>query len=230
MSCIWDWFYEVVESGDESGGDGASSEDVSVDIFGHYVFEGTNPEDSGITGHIGPICDNVFEGADRLSSTMLGPCQDEAPVAPADYPEGEYRGGGSTCELSGQMPDLDVLENPWINDAKMEWCNHAIVLRTVEVEAKSCPLGDHKGGNDPPARTCEGCCTEIETRPLGNRKGGEAENDPAVRMHKRCFAKEKGPGVPEIKCDTYKRYSSVFVRSWNFRNGEGLRTGEVLAA
>ena len=165
-SPIRDWFYEVVESGDESGDEGASSEDILVDVFGRNALERTDPEDSGITGQIRLICNDIFKGADQLSSTLLGPCQNEAPVAPADYPEGEYRGGGSTCESSGRMPDLDVLENPWIDDATMEWRNHAIVLQTVEVEAKSHPLGDHKGGDDPTARTCNGCCTEIETRPL----------------------------------------------------------------
>ena len=180
---IRDWFYEVVESDDKSGNVGASSEDVSVDVFGRNAFEGTNPEDLGIIGQIGLICDNIFEGADQLSSALLGPCQDEAPVAPTDYPEGEYQGGRSTCESSGRMPDLDVLENPWIDDATMEWRNwHAIVLQTVEVE-ESCPLG--------------------------NCKRGEVENDPAARMHEGCFAEEKGPGVPEMEHDAYKKYSSV---------------------
>jgi len=107
------------------------------------------------------------------------------------------------------MPDLDVLENPWIDEATMEWHNHAIVLQTVEVKAKSRPLGDHKEEDDPTARTCEECCTEIETRPLGNCKGGEAENDPAVRMQEGCFAEEKGPGVPKIERDAYEGYSLV---------------------
>jgi len=203
-----DWFDEVAEGEEESDDEVASSEDVSVDVFGRDALEGTNPKDSGIIGQIGLIYDNIFEGADRLSSTLLGPCQDEAPVAPADYPEGEYRGGGSTCESSGWMPDLDVLENPWIDNATMEWRNHAIVLQTVEVEAESRPLGDHKGGDDPTARTCEGC-TKIESRPLGNHKGGEAENDPAARMREEYFAEEKGPGVPEIERDAYEEYSLV---------------------
>jgi len=107
------------------------------------------------------------------------------------------------------MPDLNVLENPWIDDATMEWHNHTIILRTVEVEAESCPLGDHKGGDDPTTRTCDGCCTEIETHPLGNRKGGEAENDPAARMHEGCFAEEKGLDVPKIEHDAYKKYLLV---------------------
>jgi len=42
-SPIRDWFYEVVESDDESGNVGASSEDVLVDVFGRDAFEGTNP-------------------------------------------------------------------------------------------------------------------------------------------------------------------------------------------
>jgi len=136
-SPIRDWFYKVVESDDKSGNVGASSEDVSVDVFGRDVFEGTNPEDSGIIGQIRLICDDIFEGVDWLLSALLGLCQDEAPVAPVDYPEGEHRGGGSTCELSGRMPDLDVLENPWIDNATMEWRNHTIVLQTVEDEAES---------------------------------------------------------------------------------------------
>ena len=86
---IRNWFYKVVESGDESGDEGASSEDVLVDVFGRDAFEGTNPEDLGITGQIGLICDDIFKGANQLLSTLLGPCQNEVPVAPADYPEGE---------------------------------------------------------------------------------------------------------------------------------------------
>jgi len=81
--------------------------------------------------------------------------------------------------------------------------------RLLDCQHHHRPLGDHKGGDDPTARTCKGCCTKIETRPLGNHKGGEAENDPAVRMREGYFAEEKGPGVPEIERNVCKEYSLV---------------------
>jgi len=68
-----------------------------------------------------------------------------------------------------------------------EWRNHTIVLQTVEVEAESRPLGDHKGGeaeNDPAAQVREGCCIETITRPLGNHKGGE--DDPVMILSREC--------------------------------------------
>ena len=70
-------------------------------------------------------------------------------------------------------------------------------MQTVEVEAESRPLGDHKGGeaeNDPAAQVRKGCYIETITRPLGNHKGGE--DDPVTRM-------------PEIECDDYEEYLSV---------------------
>ena len=85
-SPIQDWFYKVVKSDDESGNDRASS-DIVVNIFGHNVFEGTNPEDLGIISQIWLICNNVFERADQLLSTLVGSCQNEAPVGPVVYPE-----------------------------------------------------------------------------------------------------------------------------------------------
>jgi hypothetical protein len=35
----------------------------------------------------------------------------------------------SEADFSVNKPDLGVLENPWIEDATMEWSNHAIALR-----------------------------------------------------------------------------------------------------
>ena len=143
-----------------------------------------------------PVRDWFYEVTEDQDESE-GLRQDEAPIAHAVESEGEFGGGGTTCESSGWAPDLDVLENPWIDDATMEWRNHAIVLQTVEVEAESRPLGDHKEGeaeNDPAAQVREGCYIETITRPLGNHKGGE--DDPVTRM-------------PEIECDDYEEYSSV---------------------
>jgi hypothetical protein len=157
-----DWFYEVAESDDESEDEGASSGGVSVGGFDSDTSEGTNPEDLGVIGQFWPDCDDdIFEGADRLSSTLLGPCQDEAPVAPVVYPEGEFGGEGITCEeSSGRLPDLDVFENPWI-DATMEWRIHATTLRASD-EVVTRPSKDHKGGeDDPDMQVHEGCYMEV---------------------------------------------------------------------
>jgi hypothetical protein len=132
-----DWFYEVAEGDDKSKDEGASSGDVSVKGFDRDAFERAFVEDLGIVGHIWPVYDEIFEGAGRLSSTLLGPCLDEAPVAPVVHFEGEF-GGGTTCESSGRLPDLDGYENSWIN-ATMEWQIHAIVLRGSG-EVVICPL------------------------------------------------------------------------------------------
>jgi hypothetical protein len=132
-----DWFYEIAESDDESEDEGASSGGISVDGFDSDVSEGGFVRDLNIVGHVWPVCDNNFEGADRLSSTLLGLCLFEAPVAPAVYPEGEF-GGGTICESSDRLPDLDGYENSWI-DATMEWQIHAIVLRG-SAEVITCPL------------------------------------------------------------------------------------------
>jgi len=114
--------------------------------------ENTIFEDSGITSHIWPVCDDhhkeFFKEADRLSG---------APVASI---EGEYGGGGTTSELSGRMPDLNLLKNPQIGWKMMEWRNHAIAKETDE--EKTCPPDDHKGGEDDSvAEMNEECCSEL---------------------------------------------------------------------
>jgi hypothetical protein len=142
---VRDWFYEVAEVDDESEDEGTSSGDVSVDGFDSDAFEGTNPEDLGVTSQIGPVCnDDFYEGADMLSNTQLGPCQDETQVAPVLHPEGEFRGGGTTSESSGRLPDLDIYEIPWIN-ATMEWRTHPIEFR-ASAEAVTHSSGEPKGG------------------------------------------------------------------------------------
>jgi hypothetical protein len=98
-----DWFYEFAEGDNDSEDEGASSGDVSVDGF---------IRDLNIVGHVWPVCDDNFEGAGQLSSTLLGPCLFEALVAPAVYPEGEYQGGGTTYVFSGWLPDLDAYGIP----------------------------------------------------------------------------------------------------------------------
>ena len=157
-----DWFDEVDEGEEESDDEGGNSGGAVVDVFDRNVapgvaivsteMGGTVFEDSRITGHVWPICDEhhdkILEGADRLSG---------APVASF---EGEYGGGGTTSESSGRMPDLDFFENPWIESPTMEWRNHTITEQTDEL--KTHPLDNHKGDeNDPVAETNEGCHTKM---------------------------------------------------------------------
>jgi hypothetical protein len=79
--------------------------------------------DSGNAGPDWTDCDDV-EGTDELSDTLLGS------ITPAVGSEEEYEDGGTICRSSsGKEPDLGVLENAWIEDATMEWSNHAIALR-----------------------------------------------------------------------------------------------------
>jgi len=155
-----DWFDEVDKGEDESDDEGGNSGAV-VDVFDRNAapgaatvgaeMEGTIFEDSEFTGHVWPSCDDhhdgIFEGADRLSG---------APIASL---EGEHRGGGTTSESSGRMPDLDLLENPWIDCATMEWYNHAIAEQTDEINTR--PPDNHKEGEDNPvAKTNEAYSTE----------------------------------------------------------------------
>lgn len=153
-----DWFYEVNEGDDELNGEMGYSGGAVVDVFNmdaapggaiaNVEMEGTVFKDSGITGHVWPVCDdgNKIEGADRLSGT---------PIARL---EGEYRSGRTTSELSSRMPDLDLLENLWI-DLTMEWHIHTITEQIDE--AKTCPPDNHKGGEDDPVtETNEECSTK----------------------------------------------------------------------
>jgi len=64
----------------------------------------------------------------------------------------------------------------------MEWRNHAIALWTIDKKTR--PLDNHKGGDDPTARTCEKCCTEIETHPWVTAREGR----PNTRLS--CFVSE----------------------------------------
>ena len=159
-----DWFYEVAEGEDksddeETGLEGALVNDVDRDALeGAFVKEevavsdtgacvGTFLEDSIVTGHIWPAC-NVFEGNDRLSGTLLGPCLLETPVAPVVHPEGEFDGGGTTfCESGGRLADLGVYENPWI-DATVKWHTHYILQ--VSVENVTYPLDNPREEVDVP--------------------------------------------------------------------------------
>ena len=151
-----DWFDEVAEDDDESGDEGASSGDVSVDGFDSDASEGTFVEDLGVIGQSWPVCD-VFKGADKLLGTELGPCLFEAPVALVVNPEGEFRGGGTTfCESSGRLPDLGAYKDPW-NDVTMEWRTHAIVLRT-SAEVVPCLLEEPKGGEKDADVQVHGSC------------------------------------------------------------------------
>jgi hypothetical protein len=156
-----DWFDEVDEGEEESDDKGGNSGGAVVDVFDRNAapggaivsmeMEGTIFEDSGITGHGWPVRNDdidIFEEADRLSG------------APITSIEVEYEGGGTTSELSGRMPDLDLLENPWIDCAAMEWRNHAITEQPDKM--KTHPSEEHKGGEDDPvAETSEECCTEM---------------------------------------------------------------------
>ena len=61
--------------------------------------------------------------------------------------EGEYGDVGHIYgKSSGLGPDLDLFGNPWIEDATMEWSNHAIALQ-ASAEVMTHPLEDHKGGD-----------------------------------------------------------------------------------
>lgn len=169
-----DWFYEVAEGESESDDEEANSKDAGVEgigkdasggafvkaetvVLGNGAYEGTNPADSPVTSHIW-LCD-TSEGADQSSDTLLGHGLMEAQVALVVSREGEHGGGGTTCgESSAIAADLDLCGNPWIDDATMEWRNHANALRIPE---EVHPLENHKGGEvDPDAPMCEGCYAE----------------------------------------------------------------------
>jgi hypothetical protein len=88
--------------------------------------------------------DGDVEGTDELSDTLLGS------ITPVVGPEREYEDGGTICRTSsGKEPDLGVLENPWIEDATMEWSNHAIALR-ASAEVVTHSLDDPREGEGAP--------------------------------------------------------------------------------
>ena len=113
------WFHDVVEGENEL-------KDKRDNLKGPLVdgFDKAFVEDSSTAGPVWPDCDNI-EGTGMLPSTLLGP------FTPVVDREGEYEGSGrTTCdELSGMAPDFDFCGNPWIDDATMEWSNHAITLQ-----------------------------------------------------------------------------------------------------
>jgi hypothetical protein len=106
----------------------------------------TVPEDSGFTGLLWPGCDD-FEGTGRLSDTLLGVI---TPVVDLEGENGDV--GHIYGKSSGMVPDLDVFETPWIEDATMEWRIHAIVLRTT------LPLDNCEGGKDDSAAEMDESC------------------------------------------------------------------------
>jgi hypothetical protein len=164
----WDWFDEVAGGDDKSRDEGTSSDGALVDSFDSDTSKETDPEGLGVISQFWPVCD-VFEGANKLLGAKLGSCQDEAQVAPAIDPEGEYQGGGSTSVLSGRLPDLDAYEIPWINST-MEWCTHATMLQ-ASAEVVACPLEEPKGGEDDRiVQVHEGCYFGV-TEPLKDAEG-----------------------------------------------------------
>ena len=58
-----------------------------------------------------PVRDWFYEVTEDQDESE-GLRQDEAPIAHAVESEGEFGGSGTTCESSGWVPDLDILENP----------------------------------------------------------------------------------------------------------------------
>jgi len=58
-----------------------------------------------------PVRDWFYEVTEDQDESE-GLRQDEVPIAHAVESEGEFGGGGTTCESSGWAPDLDILENP----------------------------------------------------------------------------------------------------------------------
>jgi hypothetical protein len=177
-----DWFDEVAESEDESDDEGGNSGGALAKDFGRVALGGAIVkaemvksgmhacggiifEDPGITGHVWPVHDDEdeFEGADRLSG---------APIARF---EGEYEGGGTTSESSGRMPDLDLLENPQIDRAVMEWRNHTIP-EIDETRIRTRPPDDHRGGvDDPGVQVHKGCCDVGVIELMRNLEGPKEE-------------------------------------------------------
>jgi hypothetical protein len=136
-----DWFDEVAEGENELKDEGAGLKDTVVEGFGKDVSREAIVEDSSTIGHVRPCCDDT-EGTGMLPSTLLGS------ITPVVDLEGEYKGSGTTCEaLGGNGPDLDVFENPWIDDVTMEWSDHANTLRTsAEVVSHSLDRSKGEGG------------------------------------------------------------------------------------
>ena len=164
---VRDWFDEVIEGEKESKDEKGNSKDALVDDFdrdasgGAFIKEGmvvsgtgacmrTVPEDSGITSLFRPCCDDI-EGTGTLPSTLLGS------ITPVVDLEGEYEDGETICETSiGMEPDLGVLGNPWIDDATMEWNNHAIILR-ASAEVVTHLDNPREGEGTPDVQVCESC-------------------------------------------------------------------------
>jgi len=167
-----DWFFEANKGEEKSDDELGNLSDVLVEVFGSEVPGGAIVmADAAMSSSI--ACVEAGPGDFKIAGHILVVC-DSFNMGTHPFWAQAVLDVNLEGESGGMELLLDMHGKPSDpDDTTMEWRNHAIALRAAKIE---------------------------DIRPLGNRKGGEAENDPAAQVREGCYVKEKGTGVPKIEC------------------------------